>query len=209
MITYAFILKQSADIWYEIGEYRANLNNKNSPYADYSSYVRVSIPTNFAPMIINSRTIGNRSVEHKGLIAYETESNEFNRNFELYIDSSRIHDSLTLLSPDVMAELIDFYGDFDIEINSGRIFIMTKRINFFEPEVFDNFIKHIEYLINLLSYQIRSEFDSSMVEMIQPNLPAETKLSSNNALRDLLFALAVTTSLLAVVFLYIYIQVDI
>ena len=150
MIPYAIILRLELG-WLEVGQLRVDSDRESI----YFTYAKVTLGQNLPHITIDSRSAGLPTFS-LGQTLYSTESSEFNRLFKLYLDQSHARAGLKILSPDVMAILIDHFAHCDIEIRDNTIAFLTNARDLTDPYNLQDLLEMTAALTHELSYQVRS-----------------------------------------------------
>lgn len=161
MITHGIIIPLKPG-WLEIGELRVDNATLENPHDSRFTYAKVTLAQQLPDLTLDSLGAG-LPTNRRGKSIYQTESNEFNRHFRLYLDTSHAHAGLKVLSPDVMATLIDHFRQFDIEMRDHSISLITYGHEITNPATLKNFIETISILTRELSYQIRNPVETTFL----------------------------------------------
>jgi hypothetical protein len=79
-------------------------------------------------VIVDSKSFTSLSFPYARDQLIELESNEFNRYFHLYVPKGYQVEALSILTPDVMAQLIDKSSLYDVEFINNRVYIYCKSL---------------------------------------------------------------------------------
>lgn len=122
----------------EVGNYSYSLKNRNSTSTTYRhGYIRIKLDRHVVHMLLDGRannanafgySISNLPVAmmHNQTLALE---GDFNNHFTLYAPKEYERDALYIFTPDLMALLIDYAGQFDVEVIDDQLFVYGHEFN--------------------------------------------------------------------------------
>lgn len=171
MITYGVIM-QLVNGWLEVGELRLDDATSNKPQDSRFTYAKITLGLVLPDLTLDSLNAG-LPTNTLGKPVYRTESEEFHRHFKLFLDKNQVQAGLKILSPDVMAILIDNFNQFDIEMRDHTISLITYNYDLVDPATLQSLLGTITELVSELSYQVRSPVS---VEALPADITSYKKL---------------------------------
>lgn len=197
MIPYGLIVHESPREWLEVGALRYDTASRHNPHDIRLIYAKKITDFELPRFCINSYSSPVTPHDITGLEKYETESGEFSRLFGLYIEKGRARDILAVLTPDVLAVIIDYFSEFDIEIHDNILFCMSRNERL-DPKSFSAVVDAVESLVTCLeplvpersTRAVPAEIDEYKIASgyIPPNSTTIAKITRQTIVLSLLVA---------------------
>jgi hypothetical protein len=168
-IKHGFIMKTS-DGAVEIGQFNTSRQNNLGQVVDEGTgftYARALLANVRVPHIVIDAPHTGYSSSYKNLQKLQLEG-DFNSSFSVYVEPKYAKDALYILTPDVMADLVDFFPGCDIEIVNGSLFICFRPpMDYTQPEVMKNLIEHVQVVTELLDKRLKN-YDNPLIAAVTP-----------------------------------------
>ncbi|TDP90255.1 hypothetical protein EDF62_2823 [Leucobacter luti] len=114
------------DLQIAVAGYTGGKNDPRGPRAAFR-YLQLSVPRQLPHLFIDSVRNGRLRQILPGTLRLKLEG-DFDRHFVVYVPEGYERDALELLTPDVMASLIDYGREWDIEVVEDRLIAVSNRI---------------------------------------------------------------------------------
>jgi hypothetical protein len=101
-------------------------SGKNSQIFKYTIF-DLEFNSHLPRMLLDAINIFGRSSFVGSLKKLKLESNEFNKHFSLYITPGHQIEALQIFTPDLMQELLDLKGKYDLEIVGNQLYVYANR----------------------------------------------------------------------------------
>jgi len=112
---------------FEIGNYQYVTGSGKNRRTNTYSYVRISFPRHLPNMVLDSKQnnfLGMTNLPDVYNAAQKLQlEGDFNQHFDVYVPAGYERDALYVLTPDVMAMLIDLGGNYDMEVVDNEFYI--------------------------------------------------------------------------------------
>lgn len=114
------------DLQIAVAGYMGGKNDPKGPRAAFR-YLQLRVPRQLPHLFIDSLRNGRLRQFLPGTLRISLEG-DFDRHFAVYVPDGYERDALELLTPDVMASLIDFGRGWDIEVVEDRMIVVSNRL---------------------------------------------------------------------------------
>lgn len=114
------------DMTIAIARYSGGKNDPKGPWTSFR-YLSLRMPRALPHLLVDSRSNGSLHAMLPGSQRLSFEG-DFDRHFTVYAPEGYERDALELLTPDVMACLIDYGRSWDIEVIEDRLVVASRRV---------------------------------------------------------------------------------
>ncbi|MBC7746697.1 hypothetical protein H7Y40_01805 [Pedobacter sp.] len=125
-----FIMKSQAGKEVELGEYSYMMGSGKNRHSVHYGYVRIELARQLPHLVLDARSnnlfgrLSNLPDSFSRSQRLELEG-DFNSYFDLYVPGAYERDALYIMTPDIMAALIDGAKAYDMEIIDSQLFIYS------------------------------------------------------------------------------------
>lgn len=119
-------MTEEPDLQLAVSGYSGGKSDPKGPRSVFR-YLVLKLPRSLPHLMIDSRKNGNLRQYLPGQLRLSLEG-DFDRHFSVYVPDGYDRDALELLTPDVMAGLIDYGRAWDIEVVEDRMIVVSHRV---------------------------------------------------------------------------------
>lgn len=167
---------RSADSRFEFGNYNFTIGYGRNQRTYRLGYARINLVRKVPHLFIDSKAnnfLGINSIrgaEFKGTQKLELEG-DFNKHFNVSVPEGYQRDALYILTPDVMAALVDNGAKLDFELVDNYLFVYSLvPVRYFDRKWFDNFLSAInavgQQLHEQTDYYADEKIDDRSIDMV-------------------------------------------
>lgn len=150
------------DFSFREGTFIFQTGSSDNPVTNYLEFMCIELPRKLPQIVINPKKAQALSDSYKKSQKISLEG-DFDKYFDVYVPTNYERTALTILTPDVMAILIDKYTDIGIEIIDNKLYLFYQYDSSLHNMIKSGAINNIDkYLNSMKTLSIKKMFDSAL-----------------------------------------------